>query len=176
MQNLLAVSVLGTYSPGATTDIARLAADCSCNIVDARISVMGGETAMMLLLAGTWNALAKFEHALPALSNRLHLQIQLKRTSKPAEPVQALPYSVQIVALDQPGIVRDVSQFFLDNGVTLQDVYLNTYVAPQTGANMTVLNMALAIPGEVHLNALRDQFQLLCDDLNLDGIMEPLKN
>ncbi|MFZ5842742.1 MAG: glycine cleavage system protein R [Pseudomonadota bacterium] len=175
MQNLLAVSVLGPYVPTATTDIAKLAADCNCNILDARITMLGNESAMLLLLAGTWNALAKFEHALPVLSQRLQLSVNMRRTTGREQPSQALPYSVQIVALDTPGILRDISQFFLDQGVTLQDIYSNTYAAPQTGAAMIVINIALNIPGNVHINGLRDQFQLLCDDLNLDGILEPIK-
>lgn len=175
MQNLLAVSALGPHVPTATTDIAKLAADCNCNILDARITLLGTETAMLLLLAGTWNALAKFEHALPALAGRLQLSIQMRRTNSRDTQTQALPYSVQIVAFDTPGILRDISQFFLDQGVTLQDIYSNTYAAPQTGAAMIVINIALNIPADVHINGLRDQFQLLCDDLNLDGIMEPIK-
>ncbi len=176
MQNLLAISALGPQQPGVANDLAKMAADCACNILDCRMTVLGSEIAVSMLLSGNWNALAKFEHALPAAAARLQLQTLVRRTSGRENTSHSLPYSVQIVALDSPGILRDISQFFLDQGIAIQDLYCNTGPAPQTGAPMLIINLAINVPGDVHIAALRDQFLILCDDLNLDAVMEPLKS
>jgi len=141
-----------------------------------RVSVLGRDVVVGLLLTGHWNALAKFELQSASLANRLELTFNTRRTQTPQLPAAALPYSVQIFSSDSVNLISDVTSFFVQQGVMIQELFANTYQAHQTGGSVTVLNLAVAIPASTHLNALRDQFQMLCDECNLDGIMEPIKN
>ena len=47
--------------------------------------------------------------------------------------------------------------------------------AMQTGAEMFQAQITIGIPAETHIAALRDDFLELCDGLNLDAIMDPVK-
>lgn len=175
MQNLLVVSVLGSQQATTANELVRLIADCQCNILDARASLLAGEYSGSFLLAGNWNALAKFEHALPALATKLQLQTALKRISEIAPMEESLPYSVQIVGHDEAGILKEITQFFAVQGVVIQELYSNVYGSPHTGSATLVFNLTIHVPKRVAIALLRDQFLTLCDELNLDAVLEPIK-
>lgn len=175
MSHYLVVSALGADQPGIVTELTGLATDAGCNIADSRMSVLGSEFALIMMLGGEWNALAKFEHSLPALAQKLGLTTMLKRTSLPAPQITLVPYDCHVVGLDTPGIVCEMANFFSAQAINIVALATDNYAAPHTGAPMVRLFMTINIPKEIHIADLREQFLMFCDDLNLDAIMEPAK-
>lgn len=174
-QNLLVISALGRDRPGIVDKLSKAAADNDCNIVDSRMTVLGGEFAIIMLLSGNWNAIAKVEGSLPTLAKELDMTIISRRTEARATQANLLPYSVQVVALDHPGIVHQIANFFASQDINIQDLYTDTYYAPHTGTPMFALSMTVDVPSRVHIATLREQFMVFCDELNLDGVIEPSK-
>ena len=43
------------------------------------------------------------------------------------------------------------------------------------GAQMFAVQMIVNVPTRIHLSSLREEFLELCDNLNLDAILEPVK-
>ena len=86
-----------------------------------------------------------------------------------------IPYAVEVVALDQPGIVHDVANFFSRRDINVEDLYTSRYPAPHTGAPMFSLHMTVGIPADSAIAAVRGEFMDFCDDLNLDAMMAPVK-
>ena len=128
-----------------------------------------------MLLSGSWNSIAKVEDALNMLEKKLGLLIQLKRTELPKNKSNLMPYGIQVVALDYPGIIKEISTFFSEQSINIENLQTDSYKAPHTAAPMLVLNMTVNIPISMHIADLRERFTLFCDDLNLDATMEPLK-
>jgi glycine cleavage system transcriptional repressor len=87
-----------------------------------------------------------------------------------------MPYAVDVVSLDQQGIVFNLADFFAARDVEIADVSTRRYAAAHTGAPMFALQMAINIPTTVPISLLRDEFLELCDRLNLDAILEPVKS
>jgi glycine cleavage system transcriptional repressor len=84
-------------------------------------------------------------------------------------------YSVDVVCLDQPGVLHALAGFFAVRGIDIGDISTRAYNAAHTGAPMFSLYMAVFLPTQVHIAALREEFMDLCDQLNLDAILEPIK-
>ena len=55
------ISALGDDRPGIVNDLSRVILDCGCNIEDSRMSVLGGEFALILMTSGSWDGVAKLE-------------------------------------------------------------------------------------------------------------------
>lgn len=174
--NLLVISALGADKPGIVDEVARTATEARCNIEDSRMAVLGGEFALILLASGSWDAIAKLEAGLPALGRRLDLTIISRRTEPRQQTVQAMPYHVNVIALDNPGIVHEISNFFASQRINIEEMNTTTYAAPHTGSPMFSLSMTVNIPYNIHIASLREQFMLFCDDRNLDAIIEPFKS
>jgi glycine cleavage system transcriptional repressor len=176
MEHFLVLSALGADRTGIVDELARAASDSRCNIADSRMIVMGQEFALIMMLSGTWDAIAKLEAQLPNLGKRLSLAITFKRTEPRAVQADAMPYNVHVIALDNPGIVHEIANFFAIQGINIEAMETSTYAAPHTGSPMFALSMTVNIPARVHVASLRENFMLFCDDRNLDAIIEPFKN
>jgi glycine cleavage system transcriptional repressor len=86
-----------------------------------------------------------------------------------------MPYAVDVISLDTPGIVFSLANFFASRKIEIADVATRRYAAAHTGAPMFAVQMAVNIPASANLAQLRDEFLELSDRLNLDAILEPVK-
>ena len=175
MHNLLVITALGEDRPGIVNDLAKVIVDSGCNIEDSRMTVLGGEFAVILLVSGKWNELAKLESGLPSLSRKLNLILNTKRTEPPRRGANLLPYAVEVVAIDHPGIVHQLAHFFSRREINIRDMATASYAASHTGTPMFSVQMTIDVPAGTHIAALREEFMDFCDQLNLDAIMEPVK-
>ena len=175
MQNRLVISALGQDKPGIVNELSKIIFDAGCNILDSHMSVMGGEFTIMLMTEGNWNNLAKLETALDPLGKKLDLIVSTKRTGDRSNKDQVLPYAVEVVAVDHPGIVTQLTGFFSQHSINIEELRTDCYAAPHTGTPMFTINMVIAIPANIHISTMREQFMNFCDEFNLDSIMEPIK-
>jgi len=172
--NFLVISSIGTDKPGIVNELAKACSSNKCNIIDSRMTVLGGEFAVIMMVSGAWDAIAKLENTLPALSKELKLTTTVKHTQERGS-IPSLAYSVNVVALDNPGIVHEIAQYFSQQNINIDDLQTGTYSAPHTGTQMFNLNMTIRLAADTHIASLREAFMDFCDELNLDAIIEPLR-
>lgn len=161
--------------PGIINELSKAIYDFGLNITDSRMTVLGGEFAILLMVDGQWNHLAKLEDAVPDLEKRLELLITTRRTEPRNQSSDLLPYAVEVVALDHPGIVHNLARFFSDRGINIEDMSTSSYAAAHTGTPMFAVQMHVGIPSDIHIAGLREDFMGFCDGMNLDAVLEPLK-
>jgi glycine cleavage system transcriptional repressor len=176
MKKHLVISALGEDKPGIVDGLSRVILESGCSIVDSRMTVLGGEFALILLVCGNWSAIAKLESALAGTGKRLGLTITSKRTEQRRYQNNLLPYAVDVVAMDHPGIVHNLANFFSTRNINIQDMVTTSYSAAHTGTPMFSVHLTVDIPAEMHIAALREEFMDFCDELNLDAVMEPAKS
>ncbi len=175
MDNQLVIAALGEDQPGLVDRLSGWVLESGCSIADSRMTVLGGEFAVLLLVAGNWNSLAKLESQCDAMQDQLGMTLNIKRTEpKPAEG-DFLPYGVDVVALDHPGIVHNLANFFSQRSINIQDLSTSSYAAAHTGTQMFAVHMTLDVPADTHIASLREEFLDFCDRLNLDAVIEPVK-
>lgn len=170
--NYLVISSIGSDKPGIVNELAKTCSANQCNIVDSRMTVLGGEFAVIMMVSGAWDAIGRLESSLPAVSKKLELTTTVKHTQQ-RNPSQVMAYSVNVVALDNPGIVHEIAQFFSKQNINIDDLHTGTYSAPHTGTQMFNLSMCIQLSSDTHVASLREEFMDFCDDMNLDAIIEP---
>lgn len=173
--SLLVISALGKDRPGIVDQLSRTVFDQDCNISDSRMTVLGGEFAVLLLVEGPWNQLAKLESQVNDLQDSLGLTIVTRRTEEREPDSKTLAYSVDVIALDHPGIVHNLANFFSKRNINIENMDTDTYAAPHTGTPMFSVHIDIGIPGDTHIASFRDEFMDFCDGLNLDAVVEPAK-
>ena len=171
----LLIQTLTPASQSPLLTLARRIADAGCNLADTRVSTIGADSSLVLVASGSWDALAKLESALGKLARDEDLHLVHYRT-QPREPdARLLPYLVEVVSADRPGILVRIVEFFHRNRVSVEQLNSMRYQAMQTGAEMFQAQITIGIPSDSHIATLRDDFLELCDSLNLDAIMDPVK-
>ena len=173
--NYLVITASGEDQVGLVDQLSNKVAESGCNIEESRMAVLGEQFAIIMLLSGPWNALSKLEGQMELLGDQLGLTIIHKRTQQREQAQPAVPYRVEVVAMDHPGIVRNLAAFFSKNGINIEELQTDTYPAPHTGTSMFSVIITVGIRADIHIPTLRENFLDYCDDLNLDATFEPAR-
>ncbi|HJW81327.1 MAG TPA: glycine cleavage system protein R [Acidiferrobacterales bacterium] len=176
MNKYLVISALGKDRPGIVNLLSQAILEAGCNIQDSRMTVLGGEFALMLLVSGPWNAVGKLESQTKALEKKLDLTLVAKITEPRVTKQSMVPYVVDVVSMDHPGIVHGIAEFFSSREINIEDLNTWTYAAAHTGTPMFSMNMTISVPASVNIGRLRDEFTRFCDELNLDATLEPARH
>ena len=174
----LVISAIGTDRPGIVNEISQIITHNQGNIDDSRMTVLGGEFAIILLISANTEALKSIEEILQQQASTLDLLITTKQTSNDGSLSQSVvadnrsPYLVEVLAIDNPGIVYQLADFFSKQDINIQSMQTSRYSAPHTGTQMFAIDMIIAIPQSIMINELRDDFLDLCEEMNLDASIE----
>jgi glycine cleavage system transcriptional repressor len=174
MKQLIVINAIGSDRTGLVYDLTRVIADCSGNILDSRMTALGSEFSMMLLVAGNWHTLAKLEGELKKFTDA-GMTSTIRRTEPCAPRPDMVTYSVDCMSLDQPGIIYNLAGFFGARGIDIGELNTRSYTAAHTQAAMFAVQMMIHIPSRIHIAALREEFMDLCDQFNIDAFLEPVK-
>ena len=174
-ENHLLINAYTTHPHSPLLSVTRRIADSGCNLADARLSTVGRDVSVTALATGSWDSVAKLEAMLTRLEREEGLKLVWYRTGPKALQSNLLPYVVEVVAADKPGILFQLADFFDRAGITVESLHCSRYRAMQTGADMFSAQLTIGVPSETHIAALRDDFLEFCDHLNLDAIMDPMK-
>ena len=175
MKTHLVVAAIGRDRHGLVNELAKVVFEHSCNMLDSRMTVMGSEFASIVLVEGKLNNIAKLEDAFPVTAKQLDLSLIVRRADVRQGREGVLPYAVEAVAVDHPGIVNQLSSFFTKRNVNIEDLRTDRYPAPHTGTPMFTVHMIVGVPSSQHIGALREEFMAFCDEFNLDAVIEPVK-
>jgi glycine cleavage system transcriptional repressor len=176
MKQYIAISAIGNDRVGLVHDLSKVISDCGGNISESRMTALGSEFAVLMLVSGNWHAVARIETELKKLADTSGITLQIRRAEDRPVREDQVPYSVDVVCLDQAGIVSTLSGFFAARGIDISEMNTRSYRAPHTGAPMFGVYMIVNVPSTIHLGAMREEFMDMCDNLNLDAILEPVKS
>jgi glycine cleavage system transcriptional repressor len=175
MKKHLVISALGKDRPGLVNELSKVILENGCNVEDSRMSVLGGEFALVLLISGSWSAVGKMESQVRSLEKKLGMTIVAKQTDPRAVKDGMVPYIVDVVSMDHSGIVHEVAEFFSRREINIEDLSTWTYAAAHTGTPMFALSMTVSVPVTLQIGRLRQEFTEFCDELNLDATLEPAR-
>ena len=136
MNQLIAISAIGNDRTGLVYDLTRVIVECGGNILESRMTALGNEFATLMLVSGNWHTLAKLEGELAKLAETSGLTINSRRTEARPPRKDMVSYTVDVVCLDQPGVLHSLAGFFSSRGIDIGDINTRSYSAAHTGAPM----------------------------------------
>lgn len=174
MSTQLVISALGADRPGIVDELSSIIVSHQLNIEDSRMTVLGGEFAILLLVVGEKTAIQAFIQQQGKVETALHIQLLMKTTQSIEEESNVLPYQVEVTAMDHQGIVHNLAGFFSNKHIGIVNLHTDHYPAPHTGTPMFGLYMTIGIPADTSISQLKDEFTRFCDELNLDAELKRL--
>lgn len=174
MTTKLVISALASDRPGIVDELSNLIYKHNLNIEDSRMTVLGGEFAILLLVSGIQDDINELNKQSVDIENALEMRLLIKETSGDFSGDNCLPYLVEVAALDHPGIVHNLSRFFSERNINIMNLHTERYAAPHTGSPMFALQMTIGIQADTNIAQLRDAFTSMCDELNLDAELKKL--
>jgi len=174
MKEHLIISAMGTDRPGLVNDLSKLILRANGNIDESRMTVLAGEFAIILQVSGTRESLIKLEQNLNTKLPEIGLQHISKISHIDPSGQRLQPYHVNVLAIDNPGIVNQLADFFSAKDINIQSLQTDRYAAPHTGTRMFSLEMIIAISEDILVADLKEEFIHMCDELNLDAEIDAL--
>lgn len=192
IQNLI-ICIIGTDQFTSLPPLFKFINEAGGNIINSKISQFNNHYVGSLVVDGRWDAITKIEQAFDNnLENKLNIKIQCQRSDVPSEDASSgsnlaseaennnteeiiyLPYRISINNLDEPGLLQKIIDFFVLQEITIQDLNATTYIA-EFGAELAQIDIKIKVPSDVHIPSLREQFDVLCYNENLDASLTPHK-
>ncbi|MFW2372904.1 MAG: glycine cleavage system protein R [Gammaproteobacteria bacterium] len=174
MNEFLVITAIGADRPGIVDELSRILLDKNLNIEDSRMSVLGGEFAIILLVSGNTQTIKQVQQEQPALEQALQLNLLIKPTAGRVNTENTLAYEIKVNGMDHPGIVNRLARFLSQHSINIDDLETESYPAAHTGTPMFAVEMTVDIPTHLATDKLKDDFMALCEELNLDVQFAPI--
>ncbi len=175
MTQHLVISAVGNDQPGIVNALSLAIFDAQCNIVDSRMAVLGGEFAIILMVSGDHRAISHLTTHLADEAEKLGLTITTKVTCARENTQEVIPYIIEAIALDHPGVVYQLANFLSSKQINIETLTTESYAAAHTGTSMFAVTITVGVPIEQKINSLRDEFTDFCNELNIDTTFQPVK-
>lgn len=167
----LVLTLLGADRPGLVERVAGIIATHKGNWLESRMTHLAGQ------FAGILRAELPDAEMPAALAALAALERQgLKVTATGGAPRSAAAaertMDLELVGLDRPGIVREISQLLAANGVNVEELTTNRKSAPMSGEMLFEARAHVRVPTTTDLAALRAGLERLASDLLVEVRLE----
>jgi glycine cleavage system transcriptional repressor len=178
MKQLFALSAIGRDRPGIVADLAELIYECDCNLEDSRMTILGTEFAVLLLLSGQG---PDAERRLSAGCKRLEWEKRLTvffrpldAAPPPADETPGRALECVVTGVDKAGIVARIARTLADQRANIEDLRTELRPEPESGTPIYTMRIRLRVPPDADERALRQRLERDAASLNVDvALAEP---
>ncbi len=167
------ITVVGPDSIGIVETIAGAVADLGANIEESRATILGGDFAVIMLVAGAAGSGAKIKERLPKALDGRGMTV-LVRPTQVQKPGSGIPYAIESISLDTPGIVRAVTSVLLAQGINIENLESSVAAAPLSGSPMFRMRISVTLTPGSRLAALKEELSKVAEAHDLDITIRPL--
>lgn len=163
------LTATGPDRPGLVDEVSAFLFQRGANIEDSRMINLRGQFAVVVLFSGDEAVHAKAKAEIAAFAEKLSMHVDLTPVKpREAAPVAAMPYRLTATAMDQAGLVHQISHLLRTQNVNIESMETKLAPAPITGAPMFEMELVMAVPRTTAIGKLREELERLCNELNID--------
>ena len=166
------ITAVGPDRPGLVKRITSGLLDASSNVADSRMINLRGQFALILLADIPEGSIEAARSGLEQTASDLGLAIAFHAasttTAHDRTATVGIPYRLRIYAMDQPGIVHQITDVLQRSGVNVEELETRSQPSPQSGAPLFSLELRMTAPPELPIRTLREELSTVCDSLNCD--------
>ena len=165
------VTLLGPDRPGLVEMVAGIVAGHGGNWLESRMSRLAGKFAGILRAELPADKVQPALAALAALESR-GLKVIAETAAVGDGAAAARSMDLELVGLDRPGIVREISQLLAASGVNVEELVTNRSSAPMSGDMLFEARAHVRVPAGIDLATLRAGLERLASDLVVEVKLE----
>jgi glycine cleavage system regulatory protein len=160
----LVLTLLGPDRPGIVELLAGVISSHGGNWLESRMSHLAGKFAGILRAELPADRVASALVALAALETK-GLKVIAETAARAALAASDPRMEFELIGLDRPGIVREISQLLASNGVNVEDLITNRSSAPMSGEMLFEAHAHVRVPPTTDVARLRADLERLASDL-----------
>ena len=170
MKAYMILFLVGKDRPGIVDELSKLLFDQGANIEDSHMAVLGGCFCIMALFSCPAQQLESIRTRLKKLEAKGEYKSTLHEARDPSTQTVgvALPLTIELQAMDHPGIVHSVVHVLHNYNVNIQSLNTRVINAPLSGAPLFDLSLEASVPVDVPIAKVKEDIIKLAADMNLD--------
>lgn len=162
----LVLTAIGDDRPGLVESLSQAVADHEGSWQESHMARLAGKFAGILRVEVPTDRAASLEAALRQLE-ATGLQIVVEASHHEAGG-ETRSLHLELIGLDHPGIVRDISHVLAARGINVDELSTELTNAPMSGELLFKAAVQLRLPAEASIDDLRDTLEALANDLMVD--------
>lgn len=167
MAGSLVLTVIGPDRPGLVDVLSRTIAAHGANWLESRMARLGGHFAGLLRVSVSEAQSESLRQALRALESEGLRVLALASDATEPNPDDRL-LALELVGLDRPGIIREVSRALALRGVNVEELETCCESAPMSGEALFRARAHLRAPAGTSLEELRTTLEKIAGELMVD--------
>jgi glycine cleavage system regulatory protein len=159
----LVLTLIGPDRPGIVEAIAEPIARHGGNWLECRMAHLAGKFAGILRIdvpAESAEAVVAALRGLEATGLKLTIEAGPSGAAAPERPMV-----LELIGLDRPGIVREISHALAEHGVNIEELTTDRTSAPMFGEPLFRSRAAISVPARTDPVKLRERLERLAGDL-----------
>lgn len=175
MSKNLVLTLTGHDKVGLVDEVTNLLVKHHGNISASRMAHLGGEFAMLMLIAVSDKEVAGLDAELNELRAGGY-QITLVATKDDSKKYAGwIPYQIDIAGADHEGILHEISHYLAGLKINIENMDASAAPAPMSGAPLFTLKGAVLVPPKLRFHDWSDALIELCDRLNVSVKIEMVR-
>jgi glycine cleavage system regulatory protein len=166
MQDVV-LTMVGSDRPGLVEAVAEAVAGAGGNWLESRMAHLAGKFAGILRVQAHADAIPRVVAAIETLSQTA-LKVTVEHGAAIAPVGQQRALEIDLVGLDRPGIVRDISGVLARHGANIEELVTDSSSAPMSGELLFRAHIRLNVPATADLARLRSELERFATDLMVE--------
>ena len=167
MADTLVLTVIGPDRPGLVDALSSTVAAHGANWLESRMAHLSGHFAGLLRVSVPEANSTELRRALRELEGRgLRVLVEAGDAATPDPSARAL--ALELVGLDRPGIIREVSRALAQRGVNVEELDTLCESAPMSGETLFRARARLRAPAGTPIEELRATLEKIAGELMVD--------
>ena len=167
MHTSLVVTVIGQDRPGLVSLMSDRGKALGASWAESRMASLAGQ------FAGIVRFEVAAEHAEPLAASLLELQslglrVVIARGKGEPEPADSHLLKLELLGLDRPGIIRDISRALAECKVSIEELHTEIVSGAMSGEQMFQVKALLRVPAGLATHELRRVLEGLANELMVD--------
>jgi glycine cleavage system regulatory protein len=164
----LVITLIGPDRPGLVESLAATVAEHGGNWLEGRMAHLAGKFAGILQVEVPPDKAASLSEALARLGAGGLRIVTETGGSAVATSTDGRTMEVELLGLDRPGLVREVSHLLAGRQINVEELATDVFSAPMTGDAMFRARARVNLPPGVDAHELRQSLERLAHDLMVE--------
>ncbi len=170
MKKHLVITLTGHDRVGIVEHVTKLLLEYDSNVEASQMSRLGGEFAMLMLVAVPENKFENLREGIRHLKEEGY-KIITRQTERgySTKYVGWMPYQIKVSGADHEGIIHHITQYMAEQGINIETMETGMLQAPMSGTPLFTMTAVVLVPPDLLSNQeWREELESVGDSVNVD--------
>lgn len=167
MPKNIVLTLTGRDKVGIVDSVTSVIVKRNGNVESSRMARLGGEFAMLMLIALPDKEFANLDQDFQQLRAEGYQVTLLQTEDDSKKYIGWLPYEIEVTGADHEGIIHDISHHLASQGINIESMDTSSTPAPMSGTPLFMMKGIVLVPPKLTFHVWSDTLEEVGDKLNV---------